>query len=174
MQKPQILFVVQEANFCSRILIVPAEPFLKLHQSEIDILKQHSTKNVPFQLDEGKEVVVANLLVQNIIREKRTGRYEEHPWTSAFSVILNYIHEYGWGHHSPKKEKDWTSEIIMPSSKSFNHVSSYQEMLLKKKYNIVDSFLVLESEEGVLNDPPFEDADEMMLKYFSDKLNIEK
>jgi hypothetical protein len=63
----RILFVIQEANFCSRVLVVPAKAFLRARGEEYKTLKEYSSKNVPFKVGQ-QHAVVLNLLIQNIGR----------------------------------------------------------------------------------------------------------
>ena len=65
------------------------------------------------------------------------------------------------------KDKEWADKSIIPHSRNFDHILTYYKLLNDKRYNIFDSFLVLEADDSVLRTPPVKNVDEMMITYFS-------
>lgn len=158
-----ILFVIQQANFCSRVLFVPKKEFIETRNVEfLDLLEDVKYVNL-----DGVDV---NLLVQNVIWEGTTGRYETHPWTKIISCIVGVSE---WGSEFKYKIDDyWTDKSFTKHYDSFNHVKTYQNCLKVRKYKkkdikIVNSFLILESRNGKLEKCIYDTPDEMMLDLYN-------
>lgn len=112
----RILFVIQEANFCSRVLLVPAKPFIRTRGEEYKALKEYSSKNVPFKVGQ-QHVVVSNLLVQNIVWDGGCGTPETHPWSTAVRVPTFYADRFDDDVYLDKKDKEWCGQSRSPSSR---------------------------------------------------------
>lgn len=160
-----ILFVIQQANFCSRVLFVPKQEFIETRNEEfLDLLETAKSAKV-----DGVDV---NLLIQNVIWEGTTGRYEQHPWSKIIGAVTSVAEWGSEGNFRPKIDDHWADESFTKHYDSFNHVKTYQKCLQVSKHNnkdikIVDSFLVLESRNGKLEKCVYDTPDEMMLDLYS-------
>lgn len=112
----RILFVIQEANFCSRVLVVPAKPFIRTRGEEYKTLKEYSSKNVPFKVGQ-QHVVVSNLLIQNIVWDGGCGTQEKHPWSAAARVPALYADRFDDDVYLDKKDEEWCVHSHSPSSR---------------------------------------------------------
>jgi hypothetical protein len=112
----RILFVLQEANFCSRVLLVPVKPFLRARGEEYKTLKEYSSKNVPFKVGQ-QQVVVSNLLIQNIVWEDGCGTQEKHPWSAAARVPAFYADRFDDDVYLDKKDSEWCAKSYSPPSR---------------------------------------------------------
>ena len=154
-----ILFVIQCANFAARSILIPYEVFIKVRKEEYDMLLRNSVKNVDFG-----DVVVKNLLIENIIWEENFGTPEETEWLRFIGQIQFCAEE--WGSAYPEvKDREWAENSIFDLPNGFDNVRTYKE-ILATDYNIVDSFLVLEAENGKLRERPNVHTNREMLKEY--------
>lgn len=190
-KKEYILIVAQEANFQSRSILIPKDAFLQneKRRKEYEILKQcasdisltygtKNTKNIP------------GLLINNIVwestaqgkEEKRVGRHEENPYGLIVSDIMFLAnHLYDPDFICPE-DTNWLCGSIANFCTGFNHVKNYlmilrdgviitdfnkHQSLNIKPEEIVDSFLVLEANDGIVNLPAVNTVEEMYTKYYN-------
>jgi len=149
-----ILFVGQEANFCSRVILIPYEEFLKVRNKDYELMKKHSQKSVMID-----GVLVDNLLEQKIIMDGNVGSLEKREYTEICEKLNHYA---DWGsEYASNEDKLWLSKSKYPKNSNFNHVLTYSGIIKKyrknTKYNIVDSFLYLELD----NVSPYDTVEEM-------------
>ena len=170
-EKTHLLFVLQSANFTSRVLLAPADEFMRVRFADLLTLYEHAQKGVHFP---DEDVTVANLLVQNVtFDESGFGTFEHHPFSTICAQLMAYAdagNEYGY---SMAGDETWVDLCPPPFAligdsfgNSFNHVLTYKRLAKEGGENIIDSFLVLESRNGELNRPPCDTVDEMMQEYF--------
>lgn len=156
-----LLFVIQEANFCSRVLVVPYEAYVAVREADYKTLKAHATKL------ERNDVTVENYLVQNVVRQDDHFVTENHPWTSAVSAIL-CRHAMGEGPNDTDAE--WSNDAVILPSSSFDHFATYRKMMAHLRtldsVTIVDSFLVVEARDGHVREPSCKDVKEMYAKFY--------
>lgn len=159
-----LLFIFQEGNFQSRSALIPAEPFLKLHKADWDLLKSHSRE----EMLDGH--LVPNVLWEEIQWEGRSGRPVQAPFSNALYDLQGGVQGY------PRTEEDLTwcqygnwveglfedeeeektrveAEIYTDFCGGFDHVENFLEALKmtsidSKPIRIVDSLLVLERNLG--------------------------
>ena len=130
-----ILFVIQDANFCPKSLLVPYQEFLEKRKEDYDLLIKYAQKNVSFS--EKGTIVVPNLLINNIIWTEGYGTSEKTPYLSIINDLLTIAE---WG-------PEGYEGCIIPHHNSFNPLLIFQQ-LIKKYPSIVESFLVLETDNG--------------------------
>ena len=154
-----ILFVIQCANFAARSILIPYEEFVKVRKEEYEMLLRNSVKNIDFG-----DVVIKNLLIENIIRVKNFGTCEKTEWVDFIGHIEFCAEE--WGSAYPEiKDREWAENSIFDLPNGFDNVRTYKE-ILATNYNIVDSFLILEAENGKLRERPNVHTNtEMLRKY---------
>lgn len=159
-----ILFISQEGNFQSRSMLIPAQEFLKVRQEDYDLLKR-SSSSYTFKID-NTEYVVDNLLLQNYIWTKNFGTSERHEYTELCGTLTWYACDAEKNCYSKMKDKEWFDSAICNISRGFNHVKNYSELKNMKEYkgkpiNIIDSFLVLELRDGILEMPMCDTVEEL-------------
>jgi hypothetical protein len=142
------LFIIQEANFQSRSMIVPAEDFLKVRKAEYEILRSYSVK-ASVGVNDQEFTVIDNLIVQPVIFENNVGTYKNLPFTEFCGLLRGYADGMDEGCYYDMKDKEWYDSAVISLCTGFNHIENY----LKCKYSpqsascpftIFDSFLVLE------------------------------
>lgn len=151
-----ILFVMQEANFYSRCILVPRKEFLEVRNEEFKFLVESSYKNI-----ETEGVLVKNLL----LLELNNGEIKNQKWTSLINSLMQYSE---WGMEiCSSKDKIWMKDSLTRLKSDFNHLKTYQNNVKLRKYkkkeiDIVDSFLVLESKDGKIFKPKYDTNEEML------------
>ncbi len=180
-----LLFIFQEANFQSRSALIPAEPFLKLHQADWDLLKSYSRE----ELLDGH--IVPNVLWEEIQWEGNRGSPVQTPFSNALHDLQGGVQGY------PRTEEDLTwcrygdwieglvgdkeqeitrvqAEIYTDFCGGFDHVETFLEALKmtsidSKPIRIVDSLLVLERNLGLhgqqhegYQPPPFKTVEQLL------------
>ncbi len=143
MEGEYILFVLQESNFQTRSMLVPKEAFLKVRNTEYEILKQNS-KQQTIELDSNNVVVVNNLLVQPIIFDGNIGKQCQLPFTNFYNMLLNYATNYEDNYYLDLIDVEWYDNSKLDFCKGFDHVKNYLNCKNMENINIFDSFLFLE------------------------------
>jgi hypothetical protein len=153
-----ILFCSQDAGFQTRSMLIPYDLLMSCEErrKDIETMRKYSIKT-----DD-----IDNLLIQNITYEGDIGYYDKTP----ISEIIHEFKEYADGFDGIFKSYDekWVKEIIpRVASNGFNHTNNYcnfrhRKVYKRKKINIVDGFLVLETSNGKFEDIPFDTVEEMM------------
>ena len=135
-----ILFCAQEANFQTRTILIPYEEFIKVRKEDYELLKKYSRKNVNIN-----GVCIDNLLIRRVIWNNRCGSYENTEWGEAADKLAQYAFDLSYDiFHGDDEDKEWYYKSFKNLATGFDHVSNYKELL--DKYNVVDSFLVLEQD----------------------------
>ena len=143
-----ILFVGQDGNFCSRVILIPYEEFLQVRSEDYQGMKKYSRKAT---ID---GVKIDNLLEQRTIWSGDEGRLEIKEYTKICEKLCDYAE---WGlEYASEKDKTWLNQSIRPHHNYFNHIKTYDNF--REKYNVVDSFLYIELD----NKPPYDTVEEMM------------
>ena len=148
-----ILFLAQEANFQTRSLLISYEEFMKVRKDDYDILKQAVTK-----------VNDINLIIQNYKWQDNCGTQEIHTHTKIVNQLMRYADGMDEDCYLEMKDKLWYDQSKGNFCKGFNHVKNYKEWV--NKPNIVDSFLVLTTDDGKLNIPTVDTVEELLQKYY--------
>mgnify|MGYP000160846231 CR=1 FL=1 len=143
-----ILFVLQEGNFQSRSMLVPAESFLKVREEEYKMLKDFSVKTAAKILGD-EYVVIDNLIIQKIIFNNNIGSYEKKPYTSFCSNLMTYADGLSDDCYLDMKDQEWYDNSVINLCEGFEHVRNYVEcknlnVIDEENINIIDSFLILE------------------------------
>jgi len=175
--KKYILFCAQEGNFQTRSMLIPYDLFMKCEPRVADLktLRDHALNNVEFEHN-GVKYIVDRLLIQNFTREGHCGHQDKMPFTQIINELTSYADSIMDDCYSHLYDKDWYDEAICDiASAGFNHLRNYCNFRNKTQYNgqsieIVEGFLVLESENEKLNMPDIDTVGELMRKYFLDKI----
>ena len=153
--KDYILYIAQEANFQTRSLLIPAKEFLSIpdRKKDYDILKKNG-----------------NLLIHNLVSSKTGGFQFE---LTEYTQICGYLSRYADGidYYINPADDIWYDISIGGFCSGFNHIKNYNQFknatnIKGKDVNIIDSFLVLETEDGKFNPSQFDTVNEMMLYYY--------
>ena len=162
-----ILFVIQSANFAGQSILIPYEDFIKVRKEEYEMLLRYSIKNIDFG-----NTTIKNLLIKNIIWEKNCGIIEKTEWL-AFIGQIEFCAEESGGVYPATQDREWEENSIftLPNvSNGFDILRTYKE-ILETDYNIVDSFLILEAENGKLRElPNVHTNTEMLREYYGIEL----
>lgn len=166
-----ILFCSQEANFQTRSMLIPYDKYLlcKELQDDFAVLQKHSRSH-KFKI-KGKEYVVDNLLINNIIWNDNCGKSEIFEYTNIIDNLLSYA--CGWDAECYIRlcDKIWYDHSIINITGGFNHIVNYcnlQKMTSyrQKPIKIVMGFLVLETDDGELKMTNVDTVEEMLNKYY--------
>lgn len=162
-----ILFVGQCGNFQSRTMLIPYKEFIKVREEDYNMLKKHS-KKAKFVID-GEEHLVDNLLVIDYKWEGNSGGMVKTEYTTFCGELESYadgmdMYDEETGKcenvYFDLKDKEWYDAAEINLGGGFNHIKNYTK--LKQKYNPIDSFLVLESNDGKWSYPAYDTVQEMM------------
>lgn len=173
MNTKYILFCVQEANFCTRSMLIPSDLIMKCPEriKDLQVLRENSLKNVSFD-HKGKNYVVDQLLIQKITWGVGIGEYDVLPFTAIVQDFIQYANGVEKGWLCKPYDEIWSNDIkINVVSTGFNHVTNYCNFRNKKMHDgkeieIIEGFLVLESENDMLYKPDVDTVEEMNEKYF--------
>jgi len=158
--KNYILFIGQESNFGSRSMLIPAKEFLGLEtrKKDYETLKKYS-KKVKF-ITNSKEYIVDNTLILNIKWEKKEnntsiGSFDKTEYSKICHELIQYANCWEKNIYSKIEDKIWVDGAILDICDSFDNIQDYikcrqMNEYNNKKINIIDSFLVLESDDGKL------------------------
>ena len=147
-----ILFVIQDANFCPKSLLIPYQGFLEKRKEDHDLLIKYAQKNVSFS--EKGTIVVPNLLINNIVWTGNSGTSEKTPY---LPIINNLLTIAEWG---PEEFEGFERCIFPREVNGFNPLLIFQQ-LMKKYPSIVESFLVLETDNRKSRYVPYDTVEEM-------------
>ena len=171
--KKYILYCAQEANFQTRSMLIPYDDIMRCGSrvKDLETLRSHASKDVTFE-HRGKTYTVDQLLIQNITWDGKFGTQDQMPFTK----IINDLHLYAEGSYDSCIEpydSKWLPNVICGvASEGFNNVINYCNFRNKTVYEnkpieIVEGFLVLESNNGKVRMPSVDTVDEMLRKYYS-------
>lgn len=171
--KKYILFVAQEASFCSRSLLLPYDAIMQCKErvADLNVLRQHAKKNVKFG-HMGEKYIVDQLLIQNITWSDRCGTPDIEPFTTIVQQLVTYA-DWGAEHVSRDYDEEWTKEMICNvASGGFNHIVNYcnfrqRTQYKKKQIDIVEGFLVLQTDnKRPITMPEVDNEEEMYETYY--------
>ena len=178
--KNYIAYVGQDGGFQSRAMLIPCEEFEKARREEILILKEYS-KKVSITI-EGKPYHIPNLLIQDYIWKRNLGRQVSMPYTGICNMLTHYADggstwydeekdEEIQGYSDMKDEAWFTKTNKSALGSGFNHIDCFDKLMNMKELdgipiNVVDGFLVLESNNGKLSMPVFDTVDEMLYEHY--------
>ena len=159
-----ILFVIQEGGFQSRCMLIPSQEFLKVRQEDYDLLKRSSI-SYTFEIDK-KSYIVDNLILQNYICTKNYATSEIYEYTNLCETLTWYACGVDENCYSELKDKEWYDSAICNIASGFNHIKNYNKFknmteYKDKKINIIDSFLILELDDGILKMPMYDTVEEL-------------
>lgn len=171
--KKYILYCAQEANFCTRSMLIPYDLIMKCEErvKHLEVLRANSSQNVEFE-HRNQKYVVDQLLIQNITWNGNYGSHDDNPFIEITGDFTRYADGMdGW----VCKEYDsiWANDVICNvASGGFNNVVNYCNFRNTAQYEgnpieIVEGFLVLESDNGKNPCMPSVDTvDEMFTKFY--------
>jgi hypothetical protein len=175
MSENYILFIFQEANFQSRSMLVPFDKFISVEQRkrDYDLLKKESiNKKITIN---SQDHLIDHLLVQNYIKSNNSlyGEYRQsqHIYTNICNELMHYSDGLDDECYMHMYDKEWYDDTITNICGGFNHIKNYIKCknfkeINNKQITIVDSFLVLESEQEKINAPLFDTVEEMLLSMY--------
>ena len=132
-----ILFVMQDANFYSKCLLVPKVKFLEVREETYKILLENSQKNV--ELD---GICIENLLIEEYIREGNYGLLKQNNW-SSFIESLRTCCEWGSEMCPIEKDENWVRDSIFKLKICFNSVDTYKNNIKLKTNGIVCNMVIV-------------------------------
>lgn len=164
-----ILFLGQQGNFQTRSMLIPAKEFLEARNEDYQLLKK-SSKKFTFIIDNIKHEV-DNLLLQNIVWNGNYGTSETHQYSDICHKLTCYADGLDDDQYYDLKDKEWYDKTPTNLCGGFNHIKNYTELKNLKKHkdqniNIIDSFLVLELRNGILEMPSCDTVEEMYNKFY--------
>ena len=147
-----LLFIIQDANFQSRSLLVPYNKFLQIRQEDYQILLKHS-RAIKFVDNSKKSYDIPNVLFQMIGWNGNYGKNIQEEWSDPINK-LRMISDWGINDGIGYKSKDdelWLSKSYSEFCRGFNHVKNYDDCskmtdIEGNNIQIVDGFLVLEKD----------------------------
>ncbi|CAH6419887.1 Hypothetical protein HVR_LOCUS963 [uncultured virus] len=179
-----ILYCAQEANFQTRSMLIPYDLIIKskFRVADLETLRAHAQKNVTIK-HRDREYLIDQLIVQDYKWEGNCGSQQIQP----FTTIVNHFTGYADGMHEDydieseeqkiatfkQGDEVWVSDIIgAVASKGFNHFRNYCNFRNRTEYKgksieIVEGFLVLESNDGKMKMPSVDTVAEMHEKYYN-------
>lgn len=164
LENKYILYVGQEANFQSRSMLIPAKLFIEARPEWYEILKKHTIKNVKFG-----EIQIDNLLVVNYIFDNGIGVLEKTEYSEICQMLTHYADGLDDDCYLNMIDKKWYDLAQCNLCGGFNHSKNYQTIKDKCHQNnivLLDSFLVLESDDHKLNISPVETVNELFETYY--------
>lgn len=151
------LFCAQDANFQTRSLLIP-EVLLPKHRKQ-------QWSNIKTYCKDNSEV--KNLVVINIVWQDNCGKID--PKDKELYGLCSIFENVADGdrYHGDDDDRDWQHYSYVHLCCGFNHVKNYQQLLQMTSYDehdieIVDSILVLNSDEGNIYTPTSDTVEEMM------------
>lgn len=172
-----ILYCAQESNFQTRSMLIPYDLIMQCLErvEHLQMLRENALRNVPFN-HKGENYVVDQLLIQNITWNRNVGKHDESPFSKITSDLTSYADGMEEDWFCEVYDKKWSNDVICNiSSSGFNHVVNYCNFRNKTEYKdqpieIVEGFLVLESDDGKLRIPTVDNVEELFAKYYPEYL----
>lgn len=173
-----ILYCAQEANFQTRSMLIPYDLIMKCPQrvKDLELLREYCQRNIPFT-HKDQTYVVDQLLIQNITWNANVGTPDETPFMCIIGNFTGYADPPNDNIIFREYDAGWSQHIIRNvASNGFNHIANYCKFRDKKEYkdqpiDIVEGFLVLQSDNGKLNIPGMDTVKEMFTKYYGNREN---
>jgi hypothetical protein len=145
----QILFVLECANFCPRVLIVPASEFCAARLNDLKLLRDYAENS-------GAQSTPHHVLIQNYIFNQNVGTPEIHPWSQFIFNLMSLVDlRVSFFDHNDDcvpmefandADRQWVSKSSFSISEEFDPIVVFNQ--LTKKTFFFDSFLVLEKRKG--------------------------
>jgi len=169
------LYCAQDSNFQTISILIPVDLFPKERHDQWNKIKSHIKDN------EIKNLVVINYVED--VEDDEGGHVidnndiEIYQLCNQFKSIADNDNdnEYEKGRYYMNNDDiDWQEYSYKNLCGGFNHVKNYNNLLDKFKNKIIDSILVLESRNGLLENsinPMFDTVEEMLLKILSKNIN---
>ena len=162
-KKQYILFVAQEANFRSRSMLMPADAFMAARGEEWKAMLASSESAVL------QGIPVHNLLWIDVVWEGNMGTPMKTPWLQFGYMLMHYADCWDRGDWWPQ-DCPWLEEAIFELDAGFNHVKHYAAVLADQhQYEIVDSCLILQRDQGQGYKPPLVDTKEELVKMLASR-----
>lgn len=163
-----ILWCNQEGNAQTRSLLIPADLLNKKRREQLEELKRYRIK-------ECKEYNV--ILIDHVYsfdsQGNKIGVHVSERDKRADDIVVNISYYADWSHQYclDKEDEVWAFQSFDTLCRGFNHIKNFKELLTLKEWKgvpieIVDSFLILESKNGVQNQSPWDTSEEMMLDLY--------
>lgn len=168
-----ILYCAQDANFCTRSMLISYDLIMKCEErvKDLEVLRANALRDVPFE-HRGQKYVVDQLLVQNITWTGNHGRPDDNAFIEITTDFTHYADGIDEDEICKEYDRVWANDIICGvASSGFNNVTNYCNFRNKNRYKrksieIIEGFLVLESNNGKTSCMPSVDTvEEMYEKY---------
>lgn len=155
-------------------MLIPYESFIKVRKEDYELLKKHSINY--------KEI--ENVLIQNYTWQNNTGKQTKHPYTYLCGILTSYA-DGGSSWYNEElnieeqsyydlKDKEWFDLAICNLTRGFDHFKNYNKLKNLTEYNkipinIIEGFLVIESNHNQINMPQFDTVEEMLRTCYGDE-----
>ena len=178
------LFCMQQSNFQTRSLLMPGALLPERRLEQWSVIKSHCVskdatskllKHFVINNDSGVNEDKLNIAVINLVWKDRCGSTDpkDKSWASLCyffeGVADNWCRDDGEleRYYGDYYDHAWQKFSYNSLCTGFNHVKNYLQLLQLKSWdqhdiNIVDSLLVLSSDDGRIRRPTYETSDAMM------------
>lgn len=164
--------IIYFINFCSKNRfflwkkLIPADDFLEVRKDEYELLIKSSLKNHEFTID-NQEHIIDNLLFQNILWNGRSGTHQIHEYSNICFILQCYADGMDEDCYMDMKDKKWYDNSIGNLCGGFHHIKNYTKCksiksCKGKNINIINSFLVLELDDGKLRISKIETVEQLL------------
>lgn len=179
MSKKYILYCGQQGNFQTRSMLIPYDEIMQCPErvSDLETLRNHSSKNVEFE-HRGEKYVVDQVLYNNITWKDNLGYHDQNPCSEITSDFMAYADTLDFDCYIHMHDQVWRNQVIPAvASKGFNDVLNYCNFRNKTEcdnqpIDIVEGFLVLETNNyKEYSMPPVDTVGEMYEKYYGFSLD---
>lgn len=168
-----ILFCAQSANFQTRSILIPYNLFIQCETraKDLECLRQKSEHNI-LLIRNNKTYNVDNLLYRHIIWDDRIGKAEKNDINKIISELTIYSEGMNKDCYIHLYDKEWYDKSICHvAAKGFNHLNNYCNFRNKTQYknkniDIVEGFLVLETNNGKLEYSEIDTIEELYEQYY--------
>ena len=140
--------------------------FLEVRRDDYELLIKSSLKNHKFTID-GEDYIIDNLLFENIQWNNGHRTYQTHEYSNICFILRCYADGmYGIG-YMDMKDKKWYDNSMDNLCSGFHHIKNYNTCKMITSYNgktvnIIDSFLVLNLDDGKLRISKFEPVEQLL------------
>ena len=184
-----ILFIIQKSNFQSRSLLVPFKEFTSIEKrrTQLNVLKDHAKTTVITNKENNTHVIVDNVVFNNYTTTSvriqdghvlKSYQMDLNPYYGDLYNDLRFYAEWGFDEYGlDPEDMKWNPLIYKDFCQGFNHILNFETCKQMKSIegrpiNIVESFLFLETQDGVYTSPRFDTVKQMMKACYG--MNIEK
>jgi len=165
-----ILWCAQESNFQTRTLLLPVDMLDCNRRLQLEQLRSYRDNNNVIVIDHTWTYECDS--DGNKHRSRGTISEKHKDVYRLCSDFMYYADRQSYDDgYLCKSDLEWLPFSFNQLCGGFNHVKNYQQLLTMtswedKPVTIVDSFLILNSDDGVLNTSPWDTPDEMMLDVY--------